>query len=93
MVDIEPLAYFIVAQQPDIVNTVPLTNEEVSHSVSLMVITNSVFEDKDSAVHGVIDKSTFVCSVVGFPAVKGNNQCPYYLLPLPKYMLLQVTAI
>ena len=73
MVDIEPLAYFIVAQQPDIVNTVPLTNEEVSHSVSLMVITNSVFEDKDSAVYDVIDKSTFVCSVGPFPAVEGNN--------------------
>ena len=73
MVAIEPLTYFVVAQQPDIINTVPLTNEEVSHSVSLLVISNSVFEDKNTAVYGVTDKSTFVCAVDQFPAVEGNK--------------------
>ena len=72
VVDIEPLAYFVVAQQPDIVNTVPLTNEELSHSVSLLIISNLVFEDKNAAVYGATDKSTFTCSPGPYPAVAGK---------------------
>ena len=62
VVAVEPQSYFVVAQQPDIVNTIPLTNEEVSHSISLMTISNTVVEDKNSAVSRVTSASNFECS-------------------------------
>ena len=62
VVAVQPQWYFVVAQQPDIINTIPLTNEEVSHSMSLMTISNTVVEDKNSAVSRVTSASNFECT-------------------------------
>ena len=73
VVAIQPLSYFAVSQQPDIVNTLSLSDSLVSRPVTLLTISNSVVEDIATAVSPVTDKSAFACGHDALPtAVEGN---------------------
>ena len=53
------------------INTVSLTNEEVSSPVTIVTINNTVVDDKNAAVSVETDTSTFTCTT-DQPAVTGK---------------------
>jgi hypothetical protein len=59
--EIRPLAYFAVARQPDIVNTLALSDSTVSRSLSLLTINSNVVEEPTAAVSPVTDRSRYGC--------------------------------
>ena len=61
MEEIRPLAYFAVARQPDIVNTLALSDSTVSRPLSLLTINSNVVEEPNAAVSPVTDRSGYGC--------------------------------
>ena len=72
MVEAEPLTYFVLAQQPDIVNTLAINDATVSNPVTIMTITSAVVEDKTAAISPATDTINFICSADVFPGVVGK---------------------
>lgn len=66
--EVKPYAYFGVAKQPDIINTLSLSDVTVSSSISLFTINNNVIEDTEGAVNPVTDTSGYVCGHNAIPS-------------------------
>ena len=73
MEDIKPLTYFAAAQQPDIVNTLVLSDSTVSSPLSIFAIYNNVVEDKAAAISPVTDRSAYGCVHAFSPDVEGKQ--------------------
>ena len=69
VVAVQPLTYFAVTRQPDIVNTLSLSDSGVSSPISILTINNNVVEDLVAAISPVTDTSGFGCGHDAPPAV------------------------
>ena len=70
----EPIFYFAVARQPDIVNTALVTNKAVTHSITIMAIDNTIFETGNFAISAITNTNSFSCASDNFQALQANGE-------------------
>lgn len=93
VVAVRDLSYFTVARQPDIVNTLRLSDATVTRPVSILTIDSRVVEDPTTAVSPVTDSSGYACGLVGFPSVQRKRRNHNSLYDVIMTSLLQLTTV